>query len=410
MKLKKNSIQHKAKYDKFNLSNLVIASEMMIMYMVIAVRLLFGFDKGFMLFSFLNIVLMFCALRNILRLKVNFRNNLLFIFVVLILWIMYSFFNSTINITDFVSIFAYVIFPLLLWVLPYSSKKVFELIIALSLIGLPVCGQLFELQFVSLNQADMFNSYAVFVPVSATIIYWVYYYKEKDKKIAVISLFEFFLLYQLVMTGVRGVLLALACLCLFIIYVNIHKHTELRYKIIFLLSLVFICVCILNYENIIIFSYKFCRKNFEVIPGFIIKMHNFIIAGGGLDNSRFELYTYTINKITNSPFLGYGINSLSQLSGQLYEYPHNFILQLFLDGGLIFAGAILVLAVFIVLKTVFGTYMTKNEEAMAVFLLFNNIPKILISGNIWEQNLFWSLIGFASLYFGLRFKKIKEEG
>lgn len=410
MKLKRNSIQYKAKSDKFNLPNLIIALEMMIMYMVISVRLLFGFDKGFMFFSFINIALIFFALRNTLRLKINFRNNILFLLAVLILWIIYSFFKSTINITDSISFFAYAVLPLLLWVLPYNSKKVFELIIVLSVIGLPVCGQLFELQFISLNQADMFNSYAVFVPVSATIIYWFYYYNERNKMIAVISLFELFLLYQLVMTGVRGVLLALACLFFFLIYISVHKRTELRYKIIFIFLLVFICVCVLNYENIIIISYKFCQRNFENTPGFIVKMYNFIIAGGGLDNSRMELYSYTIHKIVYSPFIGYGINALPKLSGQLYGYPHNFILQLFLDGGVLFAGVIFVLTIFIVFKTLFGTYITKNEEAMAVFLLFNNIPKILISGNIWEQNLFWALIGFASLYFGLRFKKIKEEG
>ena len=40
-----------------------------------------------------------------------------------------------------------------------------------------------------------------------------------------------------------------------------------------------------------------------------------------------------------------------------------------------------------------------KDEVLIIFLLCNCIPKMLLSGDIWNQTIFWLWIGVAASYF-----------
>ena len=69
------------------------------------------------------------------------------------------------------------------------------------------------------------------------------------------------------------------------------------------------------------------------MPSFFVKM-NKMIALNDISNGREPVYEAAIAGIKNAPLLGNGIEAFPAYTA--YSYPHNFILQLVYEGGILF--------------------------------------------------------------------------
>ncbi len=181
---------------------------------------------------------------------------------------------------------------------------------------------------------SMGASYAYLVPVLATIVYDAYYLKfEKGKQRLVtilLSLCNLVFLIEMVLFGSRGPLLALAVfIFLFFIVKPGDDHGASINKTRLLIGCVLLLVLVMFFSSIVDFIESLGIHSYSLTK--IINM----AEEGTLSNGRDSLAELAISGFWEKPLFGHGLD----LFGVRYEdasYPHNFILQILYDGGIIF--------------------------------------------------------------------------
>ena len=312
-------------------------------------------------------------------------------------------FNRIGNISFF-SFAGYCILPIVCALLKKNTKTILECILIISLFTLPVSNQMFEYQYVTLQQTDMSKAYAVFVTVSAAAIHFFRYRKKSNIIIKICYIVNVYLLYKLLQVGNRGVIASVIFLILVLLICYIRNNEisakKKRAMMIFLvITGIVLVVLVLNIERIIVYLYNYFYSSGRTVPSFIIKMYKLIVYKSDITNGRDEVYGFFISKILSSPIIGYGMEMSSSVSGGIYPYPHNFILQMLFEGGILFAAYPTYLGVRMLIDSLFVSHTDRDYEIFAVFLLCNCIPKLLVSGSIWNQTIFWMWLGLASVHF-----------
>ena len=327
------------------------------------------------------------------------------VLLILVLFL-YVFSKLSNNIGDIspISLIGFCFFPIFCSVLEKNVKLILEVIMFISLLALPFADQLFAFQFESLQQTNMSVAYAFFVSVSAAFIHFFWYRKGSNILIILCYLVNIYWMYKIIMVGNRGVIVSF----LFLIMVLMLRYTKKRdvsdkkKKIMTSLLWIFgilIIIIVLNFDNIIIYLYDYFKSRNEAMPSFIIKMYRLIVYKSDISNGRDDLYPFFLNKIMNSPVWGYGMEMSSEVSYGLFPYPHNYILQMLFEGGIIFALFPIVVSVYMVVDTLFKNNDKLEYEVFSVFLLCNCIPKLMISGNIWNQPILWIWLGVGAVRF-----------
>lgn len=115
---------------------------------------------------------------------------------------------------------------------------------------------------------------------------------------------------------------------------------------------------------------------------------------------RVELYGDAIDSWTGKPFLGHGIGAfpLLQGSGDARLYPHNLILEILVELGLVGFGLFTVL-VFVALKSL-GTLRAIRHDPwrLIVLMLFvNTILNSMVSGDIPDNRVVFGVLGLMAL-------------
>lgn len=308
---------------------------------------------------------------------------------------------------SFVSFTGYCVFPIICSTLKKNTKIILETIMIISLFVLPVTSQLFEYQYVTLLQVDMSKAYAVFVTISASFIHFFWYRKNSNLFIKMIYIVNLYYLYKLLNVGNRGLIASIVFLifAMLIRYTrnnNISAKKKMIMTVLIAIFCVVIVVFILNIERIIVYLYKYFSSTNGTVPSFVVKMYNLIVYKSDITNGRDEVYIFFISKTLSNPVIGYGMDMSGTVSGGLYPYPHNYILQLLFEGGIIFAAYPSIISIKMVISTLFKIQNDKDYEAFSLFLLCNCIPKLLLSGDIWNQSILWIWLGTAALQFARR--------
>ena len=144
-------------------------------------------------------------------------------------------------------------------------------------------------------------------------------------------------------------------------------------------------------------SWMFYQMDWEVSV-----MAKFVkaIEQGDISNGRFEIWLASLRGFCAEPIWGHGIGQISRdLS---YVHPHNSVVQLLYDGGLLLLALVLIPTCCIAMR--FLRLRTKSLQhimlvVLLIFLFFISVPNSMLSGDLWSNSRVWLLVGFClSLY------------
>lgn len=119
------------------------------------------------------------------------------------------------------------------------------------------------------------------------------------------------------------------------------------------------------------------------------------ISGGGIDlsetSNRDVVYKIAFQNISNHPLIGQGIfRTMSMYGG----YPHNFILELLVDGGVIYL-IFWIYFLMLFFKKLFR--MIKKEPSKNYLLVFASLPllSLMFSGTYTSNSYLWFVIAYV---------------
>lgn len=314
-------------------------------------------------------------------------------------------YHNTINVT-IQSILIECILPLLVMDNASKSEKVLDYLMGYSFVILIFQNSIFVKNNITNFRYDMIAmslSYALLPLFFAPIIKAKLYGKEKFKTLQIIEvLIIIYIFIKWLKYCYRGPFLAfvLGLVCIVLHQAktgNIEVKDKIKKTIMSLTLIVGFYLIISNLEIILMFiSRLLTERNINV--AFINKSIYLLNSTNDITNGRLEVYTQAVLGFFHSPLYGNGISTFGiKCNIQNIFYPHNFILQILYDGGIVLGGAILVPILRSTLKII-GKCNDLNINTIYLLLIASTMMRSLLSFDLWEQPLLWMLIGLLLNY------------
>lgn len=267
-------------------------------------------------------------------------------------------------------------------------------LIVLPSMGVLYLDRIFYGEIIETGVVSMGTCYALLIPVLGDLVYLRFYYKKESIWIKIIMLFfaaiNLFYLVQMAMFGSRGPILCAVLLIMsfFVIQIGDNKRILIRKRrvLIIIIGLIFL----ISSFATILQSLQTFFSTFDISLNVVDKFLRLDDAGD-VTNGRESLSTMAWKGIMESPLWGNGISQFNNNTGE--GYPHNFILQMLYDGGIILTLAIMApisRSLIRKLKTV-----SENEFVCLMLLFFASVPGALFSGDFWNAGTLWMFFGFV---------------
>lgn len=276
----------------------------------------------------------------------------------------------------------------------FDIETVLRYLTIFSVLLVPFYNNWFAVYYGDMNQANMGMMYVVINYIIAGLIHFVFYRRMSNKLVCIGYISCLILLIGVFTVGNRGAFLVVMLTVVFCV-LNTEGFAEEKIsrkkRVLVIIAAILSILIYVNFDSIIIWLYSLASKFFKTIPSFIVKMNRFVLAGD-VSNGRTEPYEIAFEIIRDSPLFGIGIENF----GRYYSvnYPHNFILQLWLEGGILFA----IVPTIILCQYLCNVLWKKNQDvdviASNLFFLCLLI-RFLISLDIWTFSEFWLSIFFA---------------
>ena len=296
-----------------------------------------------------------------------------------------------------ISITFFMVFTISAFLIP-SIAKVDVKLLLLAIMIIPSIGVFYTSNVFStegsLNETiSMTASYAFMVPVVATIMYWWFYYKYDGvymKTIVILfSMINMFFLYEILSFGSRGPFACLLVLILSLVIFKKKKETGISVRKTWFAIMIPTVVFISTFFLDIIFSINMllgkAGLSFNVLDKFV-RMR----GEGDWTNGREYISKITMAGIIDSPIIGHGVDQFENNTGIVY--PHNFILQILYDGGLLFFVILLIpLLIKLINK---GKNCVMDEYILIILFFVISVPGALVSSDLWNNERLWVFFGF----------------
>lgn len=248
------------------------------------------------------------------------------------------------------------------------------------------------------NYIEMGICYAFLTPIICNIAFLFCYFKREKTKgkmlMLIVSACNLIFLTQLIYYGSRGPLLAIAiCIAFFFMFSckgakrGIHISGV---KTFFIIILAFVLV--LNFWKVLEIFNKYMIQN-DINIKFVEKMLRLHKQGDVL-NGRDLDYDAAISGIRAHPIFGNGLSTFEYYTG--YAYPHNLVLQLLYDGGIVLFAFILIPIVFAAVK--WCKNCTSSSFALVSCLLLASVPGAMFSGDVWTKPILWYVFSLLCVY------------
>ena len=238
-------------------------------------------------------------------------------------------------------------------------------------------------------------SYIFMVPLISSVVFLAYIIQNKllGKEIlfVVLSSIQSIYLLKLLQYGSRGPILSIALCAIFFIIV---KYSPEKKSVSINNSKVTIYIVIgmivfSQLKPILLFINDFLAE--RNIKAQIIEKTLRLLESNDALNGRDGIYEIAIRMFWESPFIGHGISTFDHYTG--INYPHNLVIQLLFDGGLLLTIIFLCTVLFSLNK--WRKNCDSNMFYLLIFLFFVSIPGAFASGDIWENERLWVYVGFS---------------
>lgn len=354
-------------------------------------------DSGFMalLYPLTFFLLLLTSLFS-KRIKWNFNSQVVFLLIYLLLFYGYTDFFIGPPRTRLPLLLAFVLCALVIPCITMIDTKYF----LRGLMFFPSFA-IFRLDTVFSSVKDwtdaisMDASYAFLIPIIASIVYIKTYLKFDDghirKVMLVLCLINSIFFAQLFLHGSRGPLLSIFLLLLFLFTIRKKEDASgvgvLRGKA----SFVLIGLLIFFSGYILIFNVIIDMLSVIGVESHALVKILDLESSGDVSNGRAYLNTLTLNGIWESPIFGNGFDRYHANTNNLY--PHNFILQILYDGGILYFFIIITPVVMGLIRLF--KKCNNDEFAMITVLMFASVPGALFSNNLYASSILWLFFGFT---------------
>lgn len=280
--------------------------------------------------------------------------------------------------------------------LDYKKIVLFLMLVGVVLTPVNIRNCMYEYLIFASDDGQMKASYNILFYIIPSIIVVFGHYNNIMKLLALIEAFVGCVF--LISFGSKGAIFSVVVGGVLILLYRENKQIKIiSSKII---TIVLIGTLILyNFEVILLYVSDLLEKYGIVssaIPELLYKIAS--EDNDQLTSGRTLIYKSALNQIYDSPIFGYGIAAFNDYSG---AYPHNLIIQLLYEGGIV------VLIPYILLLLLFIKKMNAKSQYVeirffCVFLLSAGLIRLVFSHNFWESQLFWFSIGIVLKDFAYR--------
>lgn len=248
------------------------------------------------------------------------------------------------------------------------------------------------------GRMDMGISYALLPIVLAALLHFLYYRKTSNIIIKMGYIVNAILMIALLTTGTRG-----GVLSLFIFFIlvfanqynneqnNLTQTLKKRRPWIIWLSVCLGVIAIIFYDHIMLAaSHYFSGLGLHINT--FAKTEGLINSTGDATNGRIMLWQIAAEGIIKSPIWGHGWGAFLVLTGHVY--PHNIILELMYQGGLLLAIPILLPVFRGVYKCAAGQIKNIDDHVYVILLISSCLPRLMVSASLWNNQIFWIMLTF----------------
>jgi len=380
------------KRSSWNTQSLLVAISLLGIYLSNEMHLMYGITFGN------TIIYMFVSLLTFYRMIVNWNKiirefdcifPILFSFTMLMLTVIRPDY-STITASQVV---VFVLMPQFYFINQLDGYSLLKTILLMSVLLVPSAISLTSLHDLTWQ---MPLSYALATPVTASILMFRYYYDRMsnvDRLLAVLTAIYFAIM---VMYGRRGPVLVIfvAILIILIKPATMSRNITLRQTIVVFIAIVSTTLIVVNIEETLLFTSNLLnRMGLETTS--LTRTLELATSRYGADAGRSELLPEAVSLFLKSPIYGNGIGSFFYVNsgGHVMTYPHNLILQLLTDGGIVLAMLVIIPIIMALFRMLISN---STDYYVTYFLLFVlAIPHLLVSSDIFLQPELWILLALS---------------
>lgn len=210
------------------------------------------------------------------------------------------------------------------------------------------------------------------------LLVFFFYVKIKSIRLIILGTFLSYILI-LLLYGSRGTILSVLLFVLLYYFIANKVRLKSILKFTFIIVLIFI-------------SFRFYIEYTNADLFFLNKSEQLSEGNNDISNGRFSLYSDAIAGISDYPLLGQGI---AAFENNYNRYPHNFILQILYEGGVVLL-IIILHGFFKFFNKSYIVKINKNNLVFICFIMCLSFTELLFSSVFWKSQIFWFLIGYVS--------------
>ncbi|MCI4249886.1 hypothetical protein GTY48_05705 [Bacillus thuringiensis] len=357
-------------------------------FLAAILSLKFHLESGFIFFSAIC-VLAILLLEVLITQKVYMPKKFIWFMVHIIIFCLLTYLvNRSATSINLIYMFYYCILGYYAMSLKSNTVMLLKCMIYISSLSIIAMGAIFE-------DMDLGRAYSMVPGVVAVLIFLKFYSKKLNIPLFVCIVINLVSMFKLIMTANRGVIIAI-CFTLIVILLNSFDSNGKKLKVsamkitsYFIIGIL-ILVAILNFKQILDILLQISKS--LNIEAYFLEKFKIYVELGDVTNGRTDIYEETIAGIIKSPLWGHGIGVFHyDESTNTSFYPHNFILQLLYDGGILLGLPFIVKAIRITFAIIVGRIKEKDDFCLVAFMVCASIPQVSFSSNIWMVPAFWML-------------------
>lgn len=342
-----------------------------------------------------NIILAYAAFSLVIVLINNpivtfINSNLLLIIGVFILFA-FSYLAADIDKdTYFLYFYSFIAFGLtgiLYASVPINYKTLFKTIFFIAFISLPGIYRVVTTDYSGMGDVSGFwmgiSQGATRLVIGSILVLPIL--KTKFFKTLTLPVFIVYIGFMITL-GTRGALLGIL-LFIALHYLNNKNKLSISTAFVFLVFIAVLNLFFIDILRLFVSVLGYVDLEFKAIEK-ILRMHDLNID---LSNGRDIIWGNALSGFLDSPIYGNGVSSYFNKYG---IYPHNFLLEILYEGGILY-GIPILYALLIFVQLVFSNKLTKKQKNIILFVFCAGILEVTFSNIYWRHVMFWYFIAYV---------------